>query len=282
MAHVLVVGGGYVGSVLAARLLAAGHRVTGVRRNPADAGDGVAWLRADVTRPADLARLPTDLDCVVSTLSPSARDPDAYREIYVAGTGHLLAALGTGGPPFIHVSSTRVYGRVDGGWVDEDTPPEPRCPLGEVLLEAEEQVLATASASAVVRFSGIYGPGRTWLLDRVRRGEPVQTDPPAFTNRIHRDDCAGVLARLAALALAGDFLPPRVLASDDDPAPMHEVLWWLADELRLPRPPAAPASTNASRNKRCRNGLLKELGDEFLHPSYRDGYAPMLGKGRST
>ncbi|MCP4572522.1 MAG: NAD-dependent epimerase/dehydratase family protein [bacterium] len=276
MAHILVAGTGYVGLPLVARLRADGHRVTGLRRTPDD--DGTDRLTADVTCPASLAGLPTDLDLVVSALSPSSRDAASYRQIFVDGTGNLLAALGDGRPPFIFVSSTRVYGADDGRRVDEFTPPDPACPLGEVLLGAEQQVLAAGPGTGVVRFSGIYGPGRTWLLDRVRRGDPVQVDPPAYTNRIHRDDCAGLLAHLASMALARDALPQMVLASDDDPAPMAEVTSWLAERLGVPRPPAAPHDPAAPRNKRCRSALLKDLGYRFQYPSYRDGYARMISR----
>ena len=61
---------------------------------------------------------------------------------------------------------------------------------------------------------GIYGPGRTRLIDSVRDGSAVgPVGPPVFTNRIHRDDCARVLEHLL-------FLPdpaPLYLAVDDDP-----------------------------------------------------------------
>ena len=41
----------------------------------------------------------------------------------------------------------------------------------------------------------------------LRRGDPVQYDPPAYTNRIHRDDCAAVLSHLASAVLDGANLP---------------------------------------------------------------------------
>lgn len=278
MAHILIAGAGYVGLGLVAKLRAAGHHVTGLRRSPPEFRGAAAWLAADVTRPMTLADLPDDLDLVVSALAPDGRDAAAYRKIFVTGTGHLLEALGDRRPPFIFVSSTRVYGESAGGWVDETTPPAPACPLGEVLLEAEQQVLATGPGAGVVRFSGIYGPGRTWLVDRVRRGDPVQVDPPAYTNRIHRDDCAALLAHLVAAQLAGEGFPPVVLASDDDPAPMGEVAAWLADRMGVARPAALPPDPRASRNKRCRNALLKDLGYVFQYPSFRDGYARMLSR----
>jgi nucleoside-diphosphate-sugar epimerase len=276
MAHVLIAGAGYVGLELASILRAAGHRVTGLRRTPPVEGHGIAWIAADVTRPETLAALPDDMDAAVSLLAPAGRGEAAYRETFATGTPNLLAALSDEALPFLFVSSTGVYGQSRGEWVDEETPPAPATATGKVLLAAEDQVLAERPGSTVVRFSGIYGPGRTWLADRVRAGHPVQSVPPSFTNRIHRDDCARVLAYLLTLRLAGQNLPPRILASDDDPAPLADVAAWIAELLGCPRPPDAPPEEGAALNKRCRNDRLKGLGYTFLFPSYREGYEDML------
>ncbi|MBE0565229.1 MAG: SDR family oxidoreductase [Krumholzibacteria bacterium] len=276
MAHVLIAGAGYVGLALARMLREAGHQVTGLKRTPPVADHGIAWLAADVTRPETLTALPRDLDAVVCALAPAGRSEAAYREIYLEGTANLLAALPSRDLPLLLVSSTGVYGQDAGDWVDEQTPPAPSTATGRVLLEAEDRVLKARPQATVVRFSGIYGPGRTWLADRVRAGHPVQTDPPAYTNRIHRDDGARVLAWLLSRRLAGDPLPPCLVASDDDPAPLAEVTAWIAELLDVPAPPASPRDPAAGSNKRCRNELLKDLGYTFLFPSYREGYEDML------
>ena len=282
MAHVLIAGAGYIGLRLAAVLQAGGHRITGLRRSPPSQANGPAWITADVTRPATLADLPADFDAVVCALAPGGRDAAAYRGIYVTGTGHLMDRLDGRDLPFLFVSSTGIYGENTGAWVDEHTTPAPTTDTGRVLLEAEENVLARRADATVVRFSGIYGPGRTWLVDRVRAGHPVQVEPPTYTNRIHRDDGAGVLAHLLEKRLAGATLPPILLASDDDPAPLADVTGWLAHRLGVPRPPEAPAAADAPRNKRCRNTGLKDTGYRFIHPGYRDGYADMLAKGNPS
>ncbi len=66
------------------------------------------------------------------------------------------------------------------------------------------------------------------------------------------------------------------MASDDDPAPLADVLGHIADLLDAPRPPALPPDPAASRNKRCRNDQLRDLGYTFLFPSYREGYEDLL------
>ena len=52
-----------------------------------------------------------------------------------------------------------------------------------------------------------------------------------YTNRIHRDDCAGVLRHLMRLSSPETLY----LATDNEPADQTEVFRWLAKALGLPR-----------------------------------------------
>ncbi len=45
----------------------------------------------------------------------------------------------------------------------------------------------------VVRFGGIYGPGRNYFLNQVVTGKILRSSEPIYTNRIHLEDCAAVL-----------------------------------------------------------------------------------------
>src|SRR5690606_24005397 len=82
--------------------------------------------------------------------------------------------------------------------------------------------------ASVVRLGGIYGPGRTRLIEQVRNGLHVPDQPVQYTNRIHRDDAAGLLAHLLLQADKRELLAPCYLGVDDEPAPLHEVAQWLA------------------------------------------------------
>ena len=130
------------------------------------------------------------------------------------------------------VSSTSVYGQRDGAWIDETAPLQPRGFAGESLVAGERRVLASPIPATVVRFAGIYGPGRGWLVKRARAGACCVGEPPKFTNRIHRDDCAGVLAHL----IAREWLDDVYIGVDDAPVEECEVLEWLADRLGAPAP----------------------------------------------
>jgi len=288
-ARVLIAGCGYVGTALAATLVADGRQVFGLRRHPDTLPAGVVPVAADVTSrdslAAALSGLPAPPDAVVYAVAASGFSDDAYRQAYVDGPANLLAALDAEGlaparpARLVFVSSTGVYGDAEGGWVDEKTEPDPAGFSGAHLLAGERLVLGHAGrftrGAVIVRFGGIYGPGRTRLIDEVRSGAARCTDgPPVWTNRIHRDDCAGSLAHLLDHAAP----EPVYLGVDTEPADRCEVLCWIARRLGVPEPPREPASGTGRRRgtKRCSSALLQASGYRFLYPTFREGYAEMI------
>lgn len=274
----LIAGCGKIGVRLGQALAEAGHRVWGLRRRSEPLPPPLTGLQADLLAPARLAEvLPGDLDCVFYLATPSRYDDAGYREAYVSGLVNLLSALDARRQRprrVVFVSSTAVYGQADGSWVDEDSPTEPRGFNGRRVLEAEQALLGSSHHGTVVRFGGIYGPGRERMLRKVEAGDPCHADPPQYTNRIHEDDCIGVLAHIAALQAADS----RYLAVDDHPSSECEVMDWLAERLDRPRPERIPAPPDGGRagNKRCSNARLKASGYRFIYPSFREGYAAML------
>ena len=161
--------------------------------------------------------------------------------------------------------------------MDEDSLTEPSSFNGKALLQAEQRVLAAGPNNTIVRFSGIYGPGRDGLMKQVQSGTPIQHNPPYYTNRIHLDDCIGVLAGLLMQRLAGRPTANIYLASDSTPAPIKEVASWLAGKLDCSYPPARTITkVNASQNKRCSNERLSALEYNFLFKSYQVGYSALM------
>ncbi|AKS40681.1 SDR family oxidoreductase [Wenzhouxiangella marina] len=268
MKRLLIAGCGDLGQRLADRLDPDLWEVTGLRRDPSRLPSRIRPLAADLTRPATLAGLASDYDAIVYQATPPERRPEAYRAIYVEGLRHLLAASRF--RDLIMVSSTAVYGQDDGAWVDEESATEPAGFNGRILLEAE--ALAREAGGRVLRCSGIYGPGRTWLLRQLAGGQArCRERPPEWTNRIHADDVAGVLAHL----LERPDLGPVLCASDDRPSPRCEVLDWLAAELGLAAPRRDPDGAGAA-GKRIRNQRLRDSGYDFIHPDYRSGYRELI------
>jgi nucleoside-diphosphate-sugar epimerase len=275
---VLIAGCGWLGSALGEALAADGHEVLALRRDLARLPPGLRGIAADLTDAASLRRVPDGIDLAVYAAAAGRRDADAYRAAYVTGVERLVERLAAGGGArrLVYTSSTGVYGRRDGAWVDEATPPEPADATARLLLEGEARVAVAPFPGVVLRLGGLYGPGRASLVERVRRGEArYAPGPPLFTNRIHRDDAVAAL-RLLLFHAAPE---PLVLGVDCEPAPEREVLEWLAARLGAPPPqpaPADPAGRRARSNKRCRNDRLRALGLSLRHPTYREGYAALL------
>jgi nucleoside-diphosphate-sugar epimerase len=275
MAKVLIVGCGDVGSRLAARLVAQGHEVHGLRRS-AFSLPGVHALQGDVTAPASL-QLPAGLDAVFVLLAPGESGEAAYRRVYLEGTRNLLQLLqGQQLQGLFWVSSSSVYGQDDGSWVDEDSPARPGSPTAQVLLEAEALLRDAPWPATVVRFAGIYGPGRLRLVRWVESGKPVLADPPQWTNRIHVEDCAGILDFLFVRQRSGTNLASVYIGVDDQPAPQHVVLDWLADRLGLPHV-ARDFRPGAGSNKRLSNRRISALGYRLRFPDYVYGYDAVIG-----
>ncbi len=269
MSRVLIAGCGDVGGELARRLLADGHEVYGLRRRVHLLPAGVRPVAADLQDLDSLRAVPDRLDAVCYVAAADGRSPEAYRGAYVDGPRNLLRAVSRTGAPgrVLYTSSTRVYAQHAGEWVDEDSSTGGD-DYGRILLEGEAAVRDGAAAVVVVRLAGIYGPGRTRVIERVRAGEPCT---PAYTNRIHRDDCAGVLRHLLQL----ERPLPLYLGADHEPATQCEVMRWIAGRLGLPAP--APTGTGAAAGgKRCRNARLVSSGYAFEHRSFRDGYGALL------
>ena len=218
MARVLIAGCGYVGSALAERLLDRADTVWGLRRRPHGLPTGVTPIEADLAVARTLRDLPPDLDYVVYAASPSGSDDAHYRTAYVEGLGRLLEALDRDGQSPMRVlllSSTSVYEQSRGEWVDEQSETAPRHFSGRRLLEAEGLLRDGPFAATVLRLGGIYGPGRTRLLESVREGRGrYPKGAPRYTNRIHRDDVAGAIVHL----MASDVKGRLYLGVDDEPA----------------------------------------------------------------
>lgn len=276
MPRALIVGCGYVGSVLGRVLVEDGWRVGGVRRREAAMPEGVERIRGDVTRPSTLRELRSGAELLVYAVSADERTEEAYRAAYVDGLENVLGAVGAGvsQPRLLYVSSTAVYEHDDGRRVDEDTPVDPSGFRGRVLLEGE--AVARDVSGTVLRLGGIYGPGRTRLLDGVRDGEARCPPGTIYTNRVHRDDAAGMLAHLATL----DEPEAVYLGVDREPAPLCRVMRWMAERTGAPEPERAePGEGRRRSSKRCSSDRIVSSGYRFRYPTFREGYEAVMDTG---
>jgi nucleoside-diphosphate-sugar epimerase len=288
-ATTLIVGCGYLGRRVGRLLSDRGERVVGTTRRADRAAELAAWgveaVVADVLDPDSMAHLPAAdraLYCVGFDRSAGS----SIRSVYVDGLRHALGRLRGRVGKLVHVSSTGVYGRDDGGWVVEDSPVDPRSESGRACLEAEgvvrSQDVDGAPPATILRYSGLYGPGRILRREALLRGEPIAGDPGKYLNLIHIDDAAAA----AVVALDRGSPGGLYLASDDRPAPRSEFYALAAESLGAPAPrfePHRPGSPGAGRdesNKRVSNRRIRaELGLRLIHPDITSGVPAAIAAG---
>lgn len=273
----LIIGCGDIGQRLARQLDPNRYRITGLRRHPPEDLPYLRYQACDATQTGQLNALlgREAFDIVVISMTPTERSDAGYEWAYVQTCRNLVAGLKQNHRQprlILFVSSTAVYGQNDGSRVDELSPTEPDGFSGKRLLEAEQVIKQSGFANSCVRFSGIYGPGRNRLIEQVKQQRASAS--PHYTNRIHADDCAGVLAHLIELQHKQD-LAPVYLATDSSPTPMVEVVSWIAGQLGIVDFLSSEA-VNERGNKRIGNQLLLTSGYSLRYPDFRAGYAGLI------
>ncbi len=297
----LIVGCGYLGTRVAAAWQALGEQVAVVTRfadrAAALAAQGFQPIVADVSEPgslATLAELPPP-DTLLYAVGFDRASGKAMRDIYVQGLQNVLEAFPRGGGPrrWIYISTTGVYGSLD-GQVTEETPCEPTREGGKICLEAEQLLRShpLGQRCIVLRLAGIYGPGRIPNRQSLLQGEPIVADADSRLNLIHVDDAASVV-----LAAETRGKPPALyLVSDGQPPRRGEYYAEAARLLGAPPPQLispgeatanAPTAGNpmSSRTARAHDAsaksidnskMLRELGVVLRYPSFREGLSQAI------
>lgn len=282
MAQIVIAGCGYVGNALARLLLDDGHEVYGIRRDVSKLEQGIRGIAGDLADPKTLGPAPRRVEYAVFAVGADEGTEQAYRRAYLDGLAGFLEWLADEGQRprrLVMTSSTSVYGQCRGEWIDEESPTHPTQFRGETLLASERLLAASGMSTVVLRLGGIYGPGRTGLVERARAGALRRPAEPQYTNRIHRDDAAGLLRHLLFL----ENPAPVYLGVDDESAEAGEIYAWLAKTLGLQTPGmeepgegSAGGGRRSAGSKRCSNRLARESGYRFRHPSYREGYGALI------
>ncbi len=286
MTRFLLIGAGYSARAFAAQALAGGHRAAGTTRTP----EGLQRLQK------------LGIDAVIfdgGEISQSLRDELAQATHLIvsagpseAGDPFLAAAkdLGRADMPALrwvgYLSTVGVYGNHDGAWVTEESECRPRPGRSDSRLEAEGQWQAFAAKLgvplAVLRLSGIYGPGRNAFVNLANGTARRIVKAGQIFNRIHVDDIAGALTHLAADATPGVFN-----VTDDEPAPPQDVVAFAAGLMGVEPPPEidfekadlSPMGRSFyGETKRVSNAKLKAVGYRFCQPDYRTAFAGMWAK----
>jgi len=186
-----------------------------------------------------------------------------------------------------YLSTVGVYGDYGGAWVDETAACRPVSKRSVMRVEAEQAWLKLGEEIgkpvAILRLSGIYGPGRNALVNLENGTARRLVKPDQVFNRIHCDDIAGALWRLVEGNTGGIFN-----VTDDEPAPPQDVVAYAASLMGVEPPPEIPFDTAQlspmarsfyGENKRVANAAIKAAGYCLRFPDYRAAFDHMLASG---
>ena len=304
---------GALGKYLVPALVTQGHDVVGMTRTPEKA-DLVRQLGAE---PAIADGL--DAEAVGSAVGRAEPDVVVHQmtalssidlrhmeksfaqtnRLRTEGTDHLLAAARAAG-------ATRFIAQSYAGWPSartggpiktEDEPLDPDPPAAlRAILDAIRHLERTVTGAEgidglALRYGGFYGPGTSLSLDPVgehveavrKRQFPIVGGGTGIWSFIHVADAA-----TATVAAVERGEPGVYNVVDDEPAPAHEWIPTLAEEigakppLRIPRWLARvfageAMTTMLTEGRGASNAKAKrELGWEPRYASWRRGFAEGL------
>jgi nucleoside-diphosphate-sugar epimerase len=103
----------------------------------------------------------------------------------------------------LFVSSTSVYGKMD-GTITEETIPKPDTESGKQLLEAELLLQSNPNfKTTLLRFGGLIGEDRNPV--KFLAGKQNIENPDACINFIHQEDCIGIILKIIELKSWGEI-----------------------------------------------------------------------------
>lgn len=280
--RLLILGAGYSGKAIARACGPDFETIHGTTRSPDTFGEleraGVRPLVFDGSgiSPAlsDALRQATHL---VQSISP-AREGDAFLKLSedLSSAAPNLRWIG-------YLSTVGVYGDRKGEWVDEDAVLDP------INARSNERVIAERSwlergermgiPVAVLRLSGIYGPGRNAFVNLENGTARRLIKPGQIFNRIRVEDIGRFTRFLIGRDLGGIYN-----VTDSEPSPPQDVIEFAARLMGVPVPPDIPFETAEltpmarsfwGETKRVSNARARGLGFEFLYPDYRISLSQM-------
>ncbi|WP_457582030.1 SDR family oxidoreductase [Ensifer canadensis] len=281
--HVLILGAGYSGMAIAHALSGKAASVTGTTRSAEKAAKlekaGIRPIVFDGEVVSDeLAAALRQTTHLIQSIAPGRDGDPMFRtgSVDLAGLAPALRWIG-------YLSTVGVYGDHGGQWVTEDMLSKPVSARSVERVEAEDAWLAFGAKHdvpvAVLRLSGIYGPGRNAFCNLANGTARRLVKPGQVFNRIRVEDIGAAASYLSERLQGGIFN-----ITDNEPAPPQDIVAEAARLMGVEPPPEMPFETAElspmarsfyGENKRVSNARMRDTGFEFAYPDYRVSLAQM-------
>jgi nucleoside-diphosphate-sugar epimerase len=272
----LILGAGFSGKAIASICAPQFEQVFGTTRSEkkfaeiAKTGATPIAFDGETISPALAAAL-TEATHIVQSISPD-EDGDGFLNRFKD-----LRALAPELKWVGYLSTIGVYGNRDGNWVDESADLEPVSERSRERVIAESQWLDAGVAlgipAAVLRLSGIYGPGRNAFVNLDNGTARRLIKQGQIFNRIRVEDIGRFTAFLIEAGMGGVYN-----VTDAEPAPAQDVVEYGARLMGVAVPPDVPFETAElspmarsfyGESKRVSNAKSRALGFEYRYPDYR-------------
>jgi nucleoside-diphosphate-sugar epimerase len=275
----LVVGPGWLGQAVAARLAALGGPVATLQRSarPSSNPDVVA-LTGDIADAA-LGPVPSaalqaivrsaftgPIDHLVVCIAPSRARGDDYGLYPLAAAGAVALAQALQIRSILYVSSTGVYDRQDGSEVTEQSAITPHDARVQALYDAEQRIATVArdphATAHILRAAGLYGPQRD---PAARLADPTFAAGDVWCNFSWRDDVVSAIVHL----LQHDRAPGARIFNCADGTPLRASAIAAVLTGRAIEEPAARAPIDRDAPVRSGRSNQRVNVDALLAPGWR-------------
>ena len=279
---------GFLGSRIVYLAREAGWLVRAFDRIPGIPVEGVEAFVGDIDDSTSLRIACKGMSAVVHAAGlahvygSGAKDAARFNAVNEAGTGKVVdAALESGVPHIILISSVSVYGSYHGAQCNETAPCHPQSPYaiskwrGE--LRAAECIAKGQGSLTILRFATIYGEGDRGnvakLIGALNSGRFIW--PGSGLNHkslIYKDDAA----RACLCALEYPVAGTQIYNVSAQPATMREIVSAICQALGRPVPHLGIPLVflKAVGAISCRMGDPGQLGqrlEKFIHDDVYDG-----------
>lgn len=239
---------------------------------------GAKPIKVDLHHRADLKRLASLGGRVIWMAPPSSdKASTSLKQL------QLLCRLrqnfhGLASPRITYVSTTGVYGNVNGRWIDELTPRNAQSDRAKRRISDENQLLKGNKLGwaqiHILRAPGIYGNNRL-PLERLKTRQPaIEAKDDSWSNHIHEVD----LGRLAFWSQIKGGSRTVINACDQHPLKMGDYFDQVADALGLERPPRLPRDkvrelvspmmwSFMQESRKIRSIRMHQIGFKLKYPS---------------
>ena len=209
---------GYVGAVVAEKLIAAGYVVRGLIRREEQADQlkqaGIEPFIGDVLDAARVAEGAKGAAAIVHTAAPGNPSADGDMQQMITDTANLISSIAetakANGSRAIVTSGVSLYGHAAGQIFDESSPMSPPFPGADRIADLEAD-LAKKEAVLFLRLGIVFGRSKGGLIpgyvETIRaRGRTALVSPDHRMSVVNVDDAADLY-----LAMLEDDTPPPIV-----------------------------------------------------------------------